>query len=134
MRFDKFFSEKKYVELAYLFGSFAEGRFSKLSDIDIGIYLSDDLSKKQRNRKHLKLIAELTSFLKNDKIDLVIMNDASLAINFEIIKANRPVFVRERDLKLEVEQRIMSRYLDREFHERRLNAAFLKRAATRGLA
>ncbi len=61
------------------------------------------------------------------------MNDASPAINFEIIKANRPVFIRDRDIKLDVEHRSMTRYLDRKFHEKRLNKAFLERVRARGL-
>lgn len=134
MQLARFFSGKKHVELAYLFGSSAVGKNSKLSDVDIGVYLSDGLPKKERNQKRLELIAELTTLLKTDKIDLVIMNDASPAINFEIIRPNRPVFVTDQDLKIDVEQRIMSIYLDRRAHEKRLNDAFLKRALTRGLA
>ncbi len=132
MQFYKFFGGKEYVELAYLFGSSAKGRDGKLSDIDIGVYFSDSLSKKDRHKRHLELIAGLTTLFKSDRIDLVIMNDASPVINFEIIKANRPVFVRDRGLKLDVEHRIMSRYLDRRFHEKRLNKAFLERVTTRG--
>ncbi len=132
VQFDKFFSGKEYVELAYLFGSSARGGQGKLSDIDIGVYLSPNLPKKERHLKHLELIAGLTTLSKSDRIDLVIMNDASPAINFEIIKANKPVFVRDRDIKLDVEHRSMSRYLDRQFHEKRLNKAFLERVATKG--
>ena len=133
MQFDRFFSGKECVELAYLFGSSAKGRQGKLSDIDIGVYLSTNLPKKERHQKQLELIAGLTTLSKSDMIDLVIMNDASPAINFEIIKANKPIFVRDQDIKLDVEHRIMSRYLDRKFHEKRLNKAFLEKIATRGL-
>lgn len=55
------------------------------------------------------------------------MNDAAPVINFEIIKPNVPLFVRDKDLKLDVEQKIMSRYLDRKYHEDFLNRAFLKK-------
>ena len=128
----RFFSGKKDVELVYLFGSSVKRGRSKLSDIDIGVYLFGGLPKKERIRIHLELIAGLTTLLKSNRIDLVIMNDASPVINFEIIRSNRPVFVRERDLKLDVEQRIMSHYLDRKFHEKHLNRAVVKRAIAMG--
>ncbi len=64
MQFDEFFNGKEYVELAYLFGSSAKGRYGKLSDIDIGVYLSDSLPKKERHLKHLELIAGLTTLSK----------------------------------------------------------------------
>jgi hypothetical protein len=43
-----------------------------------------------------------------DSLDLIIMNDASFVINFEIIKPNFPVFVRNEDLKRDIEQKIIN--------------------------
>ncbi len=127
----EFFSGKKDVELAYLFGSSAKEGRGELSDIDIGVYLSNSLPKKERILIHLELIAGLTTLFKSNRIDLVIMNYASPVMNFEIIRPNKPIFVKDPDLKLDVEQRIMSHYLDRKFHEDRLNKAAIKRAINR---
>jgi len=43
----------------------------------------------------LKLISELTSLLKTNKIDLVVMNEALVSLNYEIIKANNHIFSQE---------------------------------------
>jgi uncharacterized protein len=123
----EFFNKKKYVELAYLFGSTAEGTEGPLSDIDIGVYLSSKLTKGERIEKRLELIGELSTLLKNDHVDLLVMNDAAPVINFEVIRPNVPLFVRNEDLKLDVEQYVMSRYLDRQYHEDFLNRELLKR-------
>lgn len=123
----EFFREREYVELAYLFGSTAEGTEGPLSDIDIGVYLSGKLTKGERIKKRLELMGELSSLLKNDRIDLIVMNDAAPVVNFEVIRPNVLLFVRNEDLKLDVEQRIMSRYLDRKYHEEFLNKELLKR-------
>ncbi|AKB81849.1 nucleotidyltransferase [Methanosarcina barkeri 3] len=123
----EFFSKKEYVELAYLFGSTAEGTEGPLSDIDIGVYLSSKLTKGERIEKRLELIGELSTLLKNDHVDLLVMNDAAPVINFEVIRPNVPLFVRNEDLKLDVEQYVMSRYLDRKYHEDFLNRELLKR-------
>lgn len=123
----EFFKARGYVELAYLFGSTAEGTEGPLSDIDIAVYLSGKLTKGERIEKRLELMGELATFLKTDHVDLLVMNDAAPVINFEIIKPNVPLFVRNEDLKLDVEQRVMSRYLDRKYHEDFLNRELLKR-------
>ena len=125
--FPEYFKAQEYVELAYLFGSTAEGTEGPLSDIDIAVYLSGKLTKGERIDKRLELMGELATLLKTDHVDLVVMNDASPVINFEVIKPNVPLFVRNEDLKLDVEQRIMSRYLDRKYHEDFLNRELLKR-------
>jgi len=131
-RLEEFFTSREYVELAYLFGSTAEDNRGPLSDIDIGVYLSSKHTKGERIDKRLELTAELASFLKTDSIDLVIINDASPVINFEIIKPNSPIFIRNEDLRLEVEQKVMSRYLDRKYHEDLLNKIFLERIEEKG--
>lgn len=113
----EFFKAREYVELAYLFGSTAEGTEGLLSDIDIGVYLSGKLTKEKRIEKRLELIGELATLLKTNDLNLVVMNDAAPVINFEIIKPNVPLFIRNKDLKLDVEQLIMSRYLDWKSHE-----------------
>lgn len=131
-RLGDFFKSQVDVELAYLFGSTAEGSEGPLSDIDVGVYLSNKLTSEQRIEKRFKLTSELVGFLKTNNIDLVIMNDASLVINFEIIKPNIPLFIKNKDFKLDVEQRIMSIYLDRKYHEELLNRGFLERFKKRG--
>lgn len=131
-RLAEFFKSIEHVELAYLFGSYSKGKQGPLSDIDIGVYLSSKLTEAERIDKRLSLTAELASLLKTDKIDLTIMNDASPVINFEIIKPNTPVFIKDEDLKLDVEQEIMSRYLDRKYHENLLSRIFLEMIHEKG--
>ncbi len=131
---EKFFQAHDCVELAYLFGSAAKGKAGALSDIDIGVYLSTGMTKAQRDQKRLELIAKLTTTLKNDRIDLLIINDTPPVLNFEIIKPNVLVLAWDHDLKLDVEQRIMSRYLDRKYHEDFLNRTLMKKIMEKGLA
>jgi predicted nucleotidyltransferase len=75
------------------------------------------------------LISELTSILKTDRIDLVIMNAAPISLNYEIIMANHPLLVRDEGNRIEFEHRIMSRYLDRRYYDKRWTAEFLKQVA-----
>lgn len=108
-------SKQEHVRLAYLFGSVAKGKAGKLSDVDIAVLLDESLNKKQRFDLQLELISDVSGLLKTDKIDLVVINEAPLSLKFEIIKANYPLFVRDRMEKIDFEQMVMSRYLDRRY-------------------
>ena len=129
----KFLSKQKHVKLAYLFGSVAKGKEGKLSDVDLAVFLDESLNKKEILNLQLKLISELTSILKTDKVDLTVMNNAPLSLNYEIIKANHPLLVRDEGKRIDFEHGILSRYLDRRYYEKRWAAEFLKRVAERGI-
>ena len=129
----EFLSTQERVKLAYLFGSVAEGREGKLSDVDLAVFLDESLSKKEKFSLQLKLISELTGILKTDRIDLIVMNNAPISLNYEIIKANHPLLVRDEGQKIDCEHRILSRYLDRRYYDKRWAAEFLKKVAERGI-
>ncbi|OLS12452.1 MAG: nucleotidyltransferase [Promethearchaeota archaeon CR_4] len=114
------------IELAYLFGSTTTNTRGLLSDIDIGIYLMADMPTREILKIELTLIAELTSVLKTNALDLTIMNLASNFLNFEIIRCNSPLYVKNDEFRIEVEHRIHSTYLDRQFHETLFNEIFLR--------
>jgi predicted nucleotidyltransferase len=125
----EFLQKQAHVELAYLFGSVALQKAGKLSDVDLAVFLDESLDKKEKFRIKLRLIADLEDILKIDRLDLVIMNDAPLSLNFEIIKANYPLFIRNKDLKVDLEQYIMSRYLDRQYYDKRWADNLIKKTA-----
>lgn len=131
---NEFFRAEEDVELAYLFGSVAEGKAGELSDIDIGVYLADTVTKAQRGLMRIELISGLTALLGSDRVDLLVLNDTPPVLSFEIIRPNVLVFERDSSLKVDVEQRIMSVYLDWKYYEDRLNRNLLKRITERGLA
>jgi predicted nucleotidyltransferase len=115
------------VKLAYLFGSVAKQNAGKLSDLDLAIFLEESLDKVERFDLQLKLISDLEDILKTDRLDLVIMNDSPISLNFEIIKANYPLFIRNDNFKVDLEQYIMSRYLDRQYYDQRWADSLIKK-------
>ena len=106
----EFIRGQEYIKLAYLFGSVAKGKEGKLSDVDIAIFLDESLSKKEIFNLQLKLMSELTSILKTDKIDLIVMNNAPLLLKYNIIKHGK-ILKDEIETKVMVESRILSDYL-----------------------
>ena len=63
----EFFLGEEHIKLAYLFGSVAEGKEGKLSDVDIAVFFDESLSKKEIFKNQLNVISELTSILHTDK-------------------------------------------------------------------
>ncbi len=120
------FQKYPEIELAYLFGSVVSRKGGKLSDIDIGVFLSENLPSKEILSIELNLIGELTSALNSNKIDLVIMNLASNTLNFEVIKCNFPLFTKDEEFRIEVEHRIHSTFLDMRYHEEMYNQIYLE--------
>jgi len=123
---------ERQVELAYLFGSAARGETGKLSDIDVAVYLDESLSSGERFKLQLRLMGELASVLRTNKVDLVLMNDAPPALNYEIIRF-KPIYVKDMPKKVRVEHAIMSKYLDRRYYDKRMFKTFLRRVSEKGL-
>lgn len=127
------FETQKLIKLVYLFGSVSRGKEGKLSDIDLGVLLDNSLNKRKALDLQLELIGKLTTILKAHHLDLIIMNDASLSLNFEIIKANYPIYIRNKTERIDFEQYILSRYLDRRYYEVRSTNEFFKNVLDQGI-
>ena len=128
----EFLNKQKHVKLAYLFGSVAEGKEGKLSDVDIAVFLDESLSKKERFDLQLKLISGLTSILKTDRIDLIVMNDAPLLLKYNIIKHGK-ILKDSIETRVKVESRILSDYLDMKYYIDRHTDLAIERIAKKGL-
>jgi predicted nucleotidyltransferase len=110
-----FLGKQDFVRVAYIFGSYAEGRQGPLSDLDFAVLLDNSLSKSEISKKKMFLINGISSVLRNDNFDLVIMNDARLLMRYNIIKQGK-VLKSGRE-RIPMEARIMCDYLDRKYYE-----------------
>jgi hypothetical protein len=126
----EFFKQQESVKLAYLFGSSARGEKGKLSDVDIAVLLDERLNGDERFNLELALSSELTSPLKTNNLDLVVMNDASLLLNYNIIKG---VLLKSDPSRIKIEAGILSRCLDRKYHLQRHARETIKRISGAGL-
>ena len=129
----EFFSTKDNVTLAYLFGSTVRGDANQLSDVDIAIKFDESLSKKDVFDAELNLISELTGILKTDKVDLIVMNDAPLLLNYNIIK-NGKILKSDESKRVQFEKKILSTYPDGMYCIERHTSNILNRIAQSGFA
>lgn len=127
-----YFKKHTEVKLAYLFGSAAKGTEGKLSDIDIAVYLDEKLSESKRFDIRLKLISDISSVLKTDKIDVVVMNDSPNHLNYNIIRYGK--ILKSRPMKVKIEFNIVKRYLNMSYYIKRHTELAIKRIAEKGLS
>jgi predicted nucleotidyltransferase len=73
------------VTLAVLFGSYARGEATQLSDIDIAVEFDDSLASHERTQNRLALIEQLSTTLETDKIDVIPLSSAPSALVNEIL-------------------------------------------------
>ena len=113
------------VIFAYLFGSLAKERHLPLSDVDIAVYLGEDV---EIPGTKLEILGELIDVLQTDEIDLVVLNTAPLPLKMEILQ-NRKILVDNAPfIRHAYESLTMREYFDFSFIE----LSILKRRYVRG--
>lgn len=104
---------KKYpeVKLAYLFGSRANGKIGPLSDYDFAVYIDEKDSIKRFDIR-LEIMGKLSSILKTDAIDLIVLNEIySPELKFHVIRYGKVIYEVE-PYKLFVEPQILNDFFD----------------------
>lgn len=128
----RFIEGQEGIVVAYLFGSCARGGTGPLSDVDVAVYLDEHLNKSERFDLRMRMINETSSILKTDRVDVVVMNDAPITLNHEIIKNGKVLVAKDAEKRVEMESKILSKYLDIIYYERRSLNQFLERILERG--
>jgi len=105
------FQKYPKIKLAYFFGSRNRGNFNQESDYDFAIYVQEkDIVKIFDLR--LKLMNEISRVLKNDNIDVVVLNDIdNPTLKFEIIKEGTLIYEVE-PYRVLVPPQILNEYED----------------------
>ena len=129
----EYFGSKGSVILAYLFGSTVRGDAGRLSDVDIGVLLDEKIPKKDRFDLELKLISDIAILIKKNKIDLIILNEASLLLAYNILKTGIILKSDEKE-RVKFETKVLSMYLDEKYYIKRHTEETLKRIAEVGFS
>ena len=77
-RLETFFAARADVLVAYLFGSHAEGRAHRESDVDVAVLLDRTVypESKDRFEARVALSSDLVGLLHQNEVDVVVLNDA----------------------------------------------------------
>jgi|Deesub1362A_J573_1020465.scaffolds.fasta_scaffold03532_5 predicted nucleotidyltransferase len=113
------------VEFAVLFGSFAEGKETPFSDVDIGVYVSRPMT-----LLHLGwLTTELEKVLKKI-VDVVELNTAlekNPLFAYKVIAAGELIFSKNPEAFVDFKTRAILQYLDTDFLRTMVTQAFQDR-------
>ena len=99
--------EYENITFAYIFGSYAQGKIRVDSDIDIAIYLE----KKIDIETYLEIKMYLSETCKRE-IDLIILNDATPLLKYEIYKKSILLFTRDRTIETSYKVKTLFEYND----------------------
>lgn len=116
----QYLEKRKDVIFAYLFGGLAKGDSKPLSDVDIAVYLDENVDPIQAK---LDILEDLIDILYTDEIDLIILNQASLSLNMNVLRNNRLLVDKQPFARHIHHSLIMRKYFDYS----RLESAILQR-------
>ncbi|MHA1150401.1 MAG: type VII toxin-antitoxin system MntA family adenylyltransferase antitoxin [Promethearchaeota archaeon] len=102
---------KHQLKLIYLFSSKATGRDFKKSDIDIAILLNEHEPSELKDLI-LELIFDFSLVFSSDKIDLLVLDKAPLAIQYNVIAEGKVLYEVNTETRVSYETNLISIYLD----------------------
>lgn len=106
-----YFSAHKEVLCVYLFGSAAKGKENKFSDVDIAVLFDFAVDQEQYSQKKLSIMDNLSrSFDRN--VDVVVLNEASSFLKFQIIKNGLRIYEHPKRTTRDFEARAIMEYFD----------------------
>lgn len=120
---------KKYqVVFAYLFGSRATNKAIASSDYDFAVMLPADLDFKKTFDTRCRIISEIAGILKNEKVEVIILNDLrSILFKFVIIQEGLVLQEADHVARVMFELKTINEYHDFAPFIERYNEAYLKR-------
>ena len=106
-----FFSDKKNepcIDLAYIFGSRADGKVGPISDYDIAVLYA----KLHAPDLRYELAHKLKKKLMTDRVDLLVLNDAPIELRYAVIASGIVVYEVNVKTRVEYEALTLSLYGD----------------------
>lgn len=123
-RLATYFKNRPEVVAAYLFGSRARGAVSPLSDTDLAVLLKKNGIPYTYEADRL---SELTSLLKTDAVDLVVLNHAPPLLQHQVLKDGCLIYCRDHRQRVKMEFRMLQEYLDLQPFYARQSKSFFHR-------
>lgn len=105
------FGKYSEVKLVYFFGSRAEGKAGPMSDYDFAVYFDEKIPKQRRFNIALELNGTLTSLLKTNRVDIIILNnDVGSLLKYQAIRGKLIYSVEP--YKIIAEPQVLNEYFD----------------------
>ncbi|WAM33057.1 type VII toxin-antitoxin system MntA family adenylyltransferase antitoxin [Caldicellulosiruptor morganii] len=92
------FEKENTIVFAYLFGSYAKGKANENSDVDIAVYVDEELANDSKRllEFQIKHMIGISDILRKE-VDLVILNQASPLLRHEVISEGILIIEKDHD-------------------------------------
>ncbi len=106
---NNYFKKHSDIATVYLFGSYGTSLYdSELSDIDLAIILSRELSLKEE----MLIDAEISLILESDNFDVVILNKVRIDICYQVLGTGTIIYEKDNILTAEFVEKTLKHYFD----------------------
>jgi len=115
IKVDKERMEGLDIGILYLFGSYAEDTYNSNSDLDIGVVFKNPGNVKENTFKLYDRIYRVISSLfpdYSDNLDIVFLKNASLELQFDVIRHGKVIYEISQHFRLSYEERVSILYAD----------------------
>ncbi len=123
-----FLASRQEIVAAYLFGSQAEGVARRNSDIDIAVLVDEQA---RGTFEYRLMLADEVERLAGTQVDLVLLRESPLLLQFQILKKGKIIFERDADRRASYEMYVLGKYYDYQrffdFHSKSLKEAIKER-------
>jgi uncharacterized protein YutE (UPF0331/DUF86 family)/predicted nucleotidyltransferase len=99
------------VVLAYLYGSQAQGDGSPLSDVDVAVQFTPDLSRRERFSRTARLISDLCQLLQRDDVYVVDLDGIPPLLSHRIYLNHRLLYCPDDAVRVAFETRALRQYV-----------------------
>lgn len=106
-----FFKKEPSVIGVLIYGSYAKGKQTSVSDIDIAVLTKNKLTRKESTERRIQYSLRLARLLQKD-VDVVLLRDAPLLLRFNIFKGGKKVYVADKATVTNFKARTVVEYLD----------------------
>ena len=124
-KIQNYFKGKKEIASVYLFGSFASGKFTKTSDIDLAVLFEHACIESAESLKE-KYMSELGRILRKD-IDIIVMNTAGEVLLNQIYKKRKPILNQNRKFEKIFRIKSFMAYSDFEIYLKFIQKHFIRK-------
>ena len=109
-----YFEKHPEIEVAYIFGSVAQGTISSLSDIDIAVLIDNRQIDENSYRYGYKaeILSDFIKLFKTNAIDLVILNEANTLLRHRVLYSGKILYFKNEKKRIEFQTSTISKYND----------------------
>jgi len=111
-KLNKYFDEHEEILFAIIFGSTAKGTANKISDVDIAVMISPNFNESFPFGYQAELITDFMRILKRNGVDVVILNEAPIALKHEILRYGKFIYVRDKQARIKFQVDTINQYED----------------------